>query len=131
LHASTVSIVPIKHIEHQQRLRSKSLAAEKTQYQPLDNKDSKEEEEEDEEEDGLGPMPASLPLQTKKRSSSVHSETAYHTVTAPVEVHAKETHTTSALFVVAFLGSVDDLTLFVPMLVGNAIPWPALGNIYI
>jgi hypothetical protein len=36
--------------------------------------------------------------------------------------------TSSSLFVVAFLGSLDDLTLFVPMLLGQAISWVELGK---
>jgi len=59
------------------------------------------------------------PVLTRSKS---HSKTK-EVLTKP---HSKETHTTSALFIVAFLGSLDDLTLFVPMLVGQAIPWPSL-----
>ena len=35
----------------------------------------------------------------------------------------KQERSTNSLFVVAFLGSLDDLTLFVPMLVGQAMNW--------
>ena len=35
---------------------------------------------------------------------------------------------TSSLVVVAFLGSLDDLTLFVPMLVGQALTWIELSK---
>jgi hypothetical protein len=69
----------------------------------------------------LGSPPPSIQHKTFKRSRS-HST---HKEVTP-EPHQRETHTTSALFIVAFLGSLDDLTLFVPMLVGQAIPWGAL-----
>ena len=40
----------------------------------------------------------------------------------------KDTRTSSSLFVVAFLGSLDDLTLSIPMLVGQALDWIELGE---
>jgi hypothetical protein len=41
---------------------------------------------------------------------------------------SKSKRTASALFIVAFLGSLDDLTLFVPMLVGEALSWQELSK---
>jgi len=38
----------------------------------------------------------------------------------------KKGRTSSSLFIVAFLGSLDDLTLFVPMLAGQALHWTEL-----
>mmetsp|Transcript_14574 Transcript_14574/g.26768 ORF Transcript_14574/g.26768 Transcript_14574/m.26768 type:complete len:346 (+) Transcript_14574:82-1119(+) len=37
--------------------------------------------------------------------------------------NGRKARTSASLFVVAFLGSLDDLTLFVPMLLGQAISW--------
>lgn len=45
---------------------------------------------------------------------------------ASEEAEPKE-RSTSSLVVVAFLGSLDDLTLFVPMLVGQALTWIELS----
>ena len=40
-------------------------------------------------------------------------------ISVPVRFHLEESAQTQTLFVIAFIGSLDDLTLFVPMLVGK------------
>jgi hypothetical protein len=62
-----------------------------------------------------------------KISSSNGSE--YQTAAHAHQLSNKSKRTASALFIVAFLGSLDDLTLIVPMLVGEAFSWQELGSI--
>jgi hypothetical protein len=63
-------------------------------------------------------LPPSLPLQSLSRDIMTVS---------PASRHEKNDQArTETLFVIAFIGSVDDLTLFVPMLVGKGFSIPQL-----
>ena len=47
----------------------------------------------------------------------------YHSFSKNIGTKKIQERSTNSLFIVAFLGSLDDLTLFVPMLVGQAMNW--------
>jgi hypothetical protein len=74
---------------------------------------------------GMGQSPLMSPVQNLERTESILAEGRRRISELKMDT-AKEKPTRRTLFVVSFVGSIDDLTLFVPMLCGKSFGWVQL-----